>query len=1174
MSLHGSEDEFETSLSESPRVKSESNPNPFQGAIGSIFPSFTGRVTRSRSSATPPLQNPNYDFPTEVESALQTTAAMLTAASAPPVQNLGRVGESLFSRNILTEETETRVSTGDLTRMIDISISKLHLAPPLVSQPLPTAGNIRAPTVTTPTPSTILLVPQSEYHETTSAQSKTFFSMTKFSNSGKDNRDNMETFQVLLGECHLLTLAKGQRIVPIITTRNPGGYSPRQLFLADSGLYYTIPADDIYKRIHDLERLLVILNQVTAKDLHYLIKRVIADNDAVLWFKTIYDHINGTKNTDIRKATDALHHLKLKPTQTIQENVAAIEEAFRVLTVASGIPITEDQKLYYLQEKLEGDTRMSVLSQMATSKTSSESYDDTIKKLIILDPAPSAAHKMNSLTPSVELCRRHIAGLCTNGSACKYSHGPAPSSKAAPPDKGKKSPPPPLKDTKAGGNKTPYKPPFKKPLVVSEDLRAKLGYPRGVPSQKNPSGYSINQLTTIRTLQSNDVDSWVSNDPQYFHGDGSSNHIDRFNVVKFTQQPNEMIAELPDYYFLDPFPRLRDIRRNIYTVLNSVEKYNRFSGAADTDHDGSEFDPLNGIVVVLQDFSTVSGPDNEPRNIYLFVGFTWLSDVPTIARTVNTREDVRIADKRLMRMMYKIGNRILNADVLIPEREGSENFSYMNFNPTSDIYYNSDEPGFYQSNMRSIEKYFIAIRFIMEWPDIPWRLQRILSLTLIFDFMSYCAQLLRDAIMMQADIKQTRSNVTHTLNTYRANSEYVDQIVFHNAFSAIIHAIRPAPPSQQLYAYQTSPIKNTFSRMTATNREEHLSETTDHTQHNECSDDESDEDPPTPPTVSSAHHRRCQEDLKRFNHPFVMGHHRSLWASIQSDITHPDRKRLSRKRINEDASSATFIYKRGVPSEHQDEETPGTSSSKIGVPSTPMSPLHIEDPLPVTQETSSSSKDDIPGTEETPAPLTLEQPKTYIDEASSLQEIMNPQSVDTSFHDAFQGMRTPPSKSPSEKSVSAIRRAKAQAAVDKKRMNLLTVTNNNKKFMSFKKASHKTIIDSGASTCGTGLRDTLQDIRPTSCSVSAAFGESAQPTEMGLLPPFMLKTVVIEQMNDTTLLSVSQACAQGLVGVFTSKVCKFFKAEDIIPHLQDISKTANPVMSGKVEDGLYLLDSN
>ena len=104
---------------------------------------------------------------------------------------------------------------------------------------------------------------------------------------------------------------------------------------------------------------------VTGTDLHYLIKRVIADNDAVLWFKIIYDHINGTKNSDIRKATDQLHSLKLKSTQTIQENVATIEEAFRVLKVASGVPVTDDQKLYYLQEKLEHDARFSVLSIMA-----------------------------------------------------------------------------------------------------------------------------------------------------------------------------------------------------------------------------------------------------------------------------------------------------------------------------------------------------------------------------------------------------------------------------------------------------------------------------------------------------------------------------------------------------------------------------------------------------------------------------------------------------------------------------------------------------------------------------------------------------------------------------------------------------------------------------------------
>ena len=72
-------------------------------------------------------------------------------------------------------------------------------------------------------------------------------------------------------------------------------------------------------------------------------------------------------------------------------------------------------------------------------------------------------------------------------------------------------------------------------------------------------------------------------------------------------------------------------------------------------------------------------------------------------------------------------------------------------------------------------------------------------------------------------------------------------------------------------------------------------------------------------------------------------------------------------------------------------------------------------------------------------------------------------------------------------------------------------------------STHRVVIDSEASTSGTGIRDTLMDLRPTTCSVTAAFGESAQPSEMGLLLPFMLKTIVIEKMKNTTLLSVSKA---------------------------------------------------
>ena len=87
---------------------------------------------------------------------------------------------------------------------------------------------------------------------------------------------------------------------------------------------------------HDVKKLLVILNIVTAKDLHYLIKRVMVENDAVTWFSTIYDHINGTKNIDIRRAMDNLTSIKLKSYVSIMENIASIEEAFRIVKVATG----------------------------------------------------------------------------------------------------------------------------------------------------------------------------------------------------------------------------------------------------------------------------------------------------------------------------------------------------------------------------------------------------------------------------------------------------------------------------------------------------------------------------------------------------------------------------------------------------------------------------------------------------------------------------------------------------------------------------------------------------------------------------------------------------------------------------------------------------------------------
>ena len=106
-------------------------------------------------------------------------------------------------------------------------------------------------------------------------------------------------------------------------------------------------------------------------------------------------------------------------------------------------------------------------------------------------------------------------------------------------------------------------------------------------------------------------------------------------TLRFKEQSTKSIAEFPDFYHLEPFPRLREIRRHLFTMLNSVEKYNRFAESSFTDFDGSSTDPLSGIVVSFQDLTAA-----EPRMVYILVAFTWLSESPIISGPVRIRQDV------------------------------------------------------------------------------------------------------------------------------------------------------------------------------------------------------------------------------------------------------------------------------------------------------------------------------------------------------------------------------------------------------------------------------------------------------------------------------------------------------------------------------------------------------
>ena len=161
-----------------------------------------------------------------------------------------------------------------------------------------------------------------------------------------------------------------------------------------------------------------------------------------------------------------------------------------------------------------------------------------------------------------------------------------------------------------------------------------------------------------------------------------------------------------------------------------------------------------------------------------------------------------------------------------------------------------------------------------------------------------------------------------------------------------------------------------------------------------------------PLTSSSDHHRRCQEDLTRYNHPYVMGHKRCLWTSIQTDT-----KRSARRKIIKTLDDS------------EPKETPGTSSSMNAPPMLQDPPLPIDVLIPALK-TAGIPRMIAPGQhpikEEEQQPLQLKHPPIVFDSQQSTQDVLHPPMTELATPELYR-LRTPPAKSPSKESVSAIR---------------------------------------------------------------------------------------------------------------------------------------------------------
>lgn len=231
----------------------------------------------------------------------------------------------------------------------------------------------------------------------------------------------------------------------------------------------------------------------------------------------------GERSNESGLSRKLLDKLKLPSSKTVQENIAAFEEAvLRVDNVDLTIMI-DSEKLFIFYKKLQEYKQDDIRAILYTSKALEKTYRQLVDVLIRADPPVVTAHKLNALTEEKQPCHGFAKGHCKFGDNCRFSH------KAV-------TPPPGGKYKQPARDK--YKPPPSN--TVSAENRAKIGAPRGKPTEKNPEGYSKAQILMFKAAASEYTDNWQ--DPAYFNTQASSQSSVSLNMFKVEERRRPRLA--------------------------------------------------------------------------------------------------------------------------------------------------------------------------------------------------------------------------------------------------------------------------------------------------------------------------------------------------------------------------------------------------------------------------------------------------------------------------------------------------------------------------------------------------------------------------------------------------------------------------------------------------------
>ncbi len=663
------------------------------------------------------------------------------------------------------------------------------------------------PDVIPKTNSTTRSVPRKNYNNTSASVSAMLVN-NKITSSTKDSFVKISLVRGGLSTAGLKTLLDGQRKEPVVTESNIYGYTERSITTCivtdeftgmSKSVQILLEEDDIFYFIYDCGRLYQAIIEIFGTSLHYLVPQEIEDSNGRGMYLKIMAHLNGQRGRDIDIAKENFNQYKMNPALTFKQEHSKFEEIFKTLEYAQCKPLTESEKMQFLQKRLKTDIRIGMKDVMIQATINDYDYTTTVKMLTKVNcelsdteqtmklanttysrpkhnenPRYNNSKGDNQYVKTTKYCYNfNETGECPFGHSCKYEHIKNPNHVSREP----------RENSKTQSTVVASIPVTKTQRTPNQEGGGHSRNRSNYKGKRHPNKMNVvnsNEeiesakqcvITTTHTpdliLPITPFESWGNCQSKPYQPLTKINEIESMKIL--TSNQSQQYTPFPSFLPTPQPPTPAHHRISAFTMRSKTlirVQYLQMQHARR--HRGSEIKYAEEIhcmplktqeryfarsLIHLRYPCNVEYEAEDGGVISTFTGFGWNPRCPITGKVI---EEMRNPSASVMEMVYRVNEIVLNAEVChatavkITSREHAGSFKierYMNF---IDKWYLQGTPGHYQSTFTSVNDYIeILSRIKIEASDrrrdkdgnIHFAESTIMIILwgLAFDFMSFAA---------------------------------------------------------------------------------------------------------------------------------------------------------------------------------------------------------------------------------------------------------------------------------------------------------------------------------------------------------------------------------------------------------------------------------------------------